>query len=158
MGTTGQPTWPNLCSAVCARPRNTIHAIYVFFVEKVDQFRLEFRVSLDHYTQALHEIERGPKAWDRAMTGLRWLARHGFKISIAGRTCWGETEARARTGYARLFAGEGIELDTHDPAALVLFPEMDATLDVPEITNSCWGILGVNPDHGCRTPDSEEHR
>jgi len=32
-----------------------------------------------------------------------------------------------------------------DPAQLVLFPEMDATQDVPEITEACWGLLDVNP-------------
>ena len=30
--------------------------------------------------------------------------------------------------------------------ALVLFPELDATVDVPEITEACWGILGRTPD------------
>jgi hypothetical protein len=28
----------------------------------------------------------------------------------------------------------------------VLFPEMDAAVDVPEITEACWGILHVSPD------------
>ena len=28
----------------------------------------------------------------------------------------------------------------------MIFPEMDAELDVPEITESCWDILGVRPD------------
>jgi hypothetical protein len=28
----------------------------------------------------------------------------------------------------------------------VLFPEMDAHADVPEITIDCWGILNVSPD------------
>ena len=27
----------------------------------------------------------------------------------------------------------------------MLFPEMDATVDVPEITEACWGILGKSP-------------
>ena len=31
-------------------------------------------------------------------------------------------------------------------AELVLFPEMDARADVPEITDSCWGILGKDPN------------
>ena len=30
---------------------------------------------------------------------------------------------------------------------LVLFPEMDETLDVPEITTDCWDILGVKPQN-----------
>jgi hypothetical protein len=30
--------------------------------------------------------------------------------------------------------------------SLVLFPEMDAKSDVPEITTSCWEILNVKPE------------
>jgi len=37
-------------------------------------------------------------------------------------------------------------VDANDPAALVLFPEMDARADVPEITESCWQSLGKSPD------------
>ena len=33
-----------------------------------------------------------------------------------------------------------------DPAQLVLFPEMDAGADVPEISDACWGILGQSPE------------
>ena len=45
-----------------------------------------------------------------------------------------------------LFAAEGIPVDARDPVALVLFPEMDAAVDVPEISEGCWGILGRTPD------------
>ena len=72
--------------------------------------------------------------------------RNGFAIAVAGRTLWGESEAGLRRGYATLFAAHGILLDADDPARLVLFPEMDATVDVPEITEACWGILGVAPE------------
>jgi hypothetical protein len=58
---------------------------------------------------------------------------------------WGEDEAAERAGYARLFAEHAIPVDADDPAALVLFPEMDADVDVPEITEACWGILGKSP-------------
>ena len=34
---------------------------------------------------------------------------------------------------------------TADPVRLMLFPEMDANRDVPEITTSCWGILNKSP-------------
>jgi hypothetical protein len=44
-----------------------------------------------------------------------------------------------------LFAEERIAVDASDPLALVLFPEMDVTAPVPEITTECWGILGVDP-------------
>ncbi|MFU8832105.1 MAG: radical SAM protein [Wenzhouxiangella sp.] len=108
--------------------------------------RLTVRVSLDHYSRDLHELERGPKAWKPAIEGLHWLSRNGFKIDIAGRLFSGEPEARMREGYARLFERESINLNAHDPAHLVLFPEMDERVDVPEITESCWKTVGVSPD------------
>ena len=57
----------------------------------------------------------------------------------------GEGEAQARAGYAALFAAEGLRLDAADPSRLVLFPEMDADADTPEITQACWSILGKAP-------------
>jgi hypothetical protein len=39
-----------------------------------------------------------------------------------------------------------VPVDASDPVRLMLFPEMDATRDVPEITTACWGILGKSPD------------
>ena len=108
--------------------------------------RLALRVSLDHYAKALHEEERGRHTFDEALAGLKWLAENGFRLAVAGRTCWGEPEQRQRRGYARLFAAEAIPVRAHDPAELVLFPEMDATLDVAEITEACWEVLGKRPD------------
>jgi predicted phosphodiesterase/uncharacterized Fe-S cluster-containing radical SAM superfamily protein len=107
--------------------------------------RLTVRVSLDHYTPALHEEERGPGTWQPTFEGLRWLAANGFSVAVAGRTLWGEPDAAMRQGFARLFAEHGIAIDADDPAALVIFPEMDAAADVPEITEACWGILHVDP-------------
>ncbi len=107
--------------------------------------RLTLRVSLDHYTGKLHETERGPHTWERTLEGMDWLSSHGFRISIAGRTCWNEDEASTRQGYAELIAAHGWAIDADDPAQLILFPEMDEFADVPEITESCWSILGVSP-------------
>jgi hypothetical protein len=108
--------------------------------------RLTMRVSLDHYSKAVHEAERGRATWDKAMAGCRWLSDHGFRLAIAGRQLPGEDLGQARAGYAALFASEGLRVDAGDPASLVLFPEMDATADVPEISEACWGILGKSPD------------
>jgi uncharacterized Fe-S cluster-containing radical SAM superfamily protein len=107
--------------------------------------KLTLRVSLDHHTKALHETERGAGTWDRALAGIDWLAANGFRLSVAGRTCWREDEASARAGYGRLFAARGWPIDPQDPNALVLFPEMDGAQDVPEITTACWGILHKSP-------------
>ncbi len=107
--------------------------------------RLRLRVSLDHYDGKVHDRERGAKSFGVAVDGLVWLAEHGFDISVAGRAGFGESEASMREGYAALFARMGVSIDTTDPAALVLFPEMDEREDVPEITTDCWGILGKDP-------------
>ena len=108
--------------------------------------RLHLRISLDHYAKALHELERGPGTWQIAIDGMDWLAQNGFRLSVGGRTCWQESEAEGRIGYARLFAERCYPIDANDPSRLVLLPEMDETADVPEITEACWGILNVDPD------------
>lgn len=114
--------------------------------------RLTLRISLDHYTQELHESERGARSWGFALSGIDWLSQNGFHITIAGRTCWGEDEAEARNGYARLIADHDWNIDARDETALILFPEMDEAEDVPEITTRCWDILGVSPgDMMCAT-------
>jgi len=108
--------------------------------------RLTLRVSIDHYSRALHERERGRHSFDKAIAGLKWLSANGFRVHVAGRTYWGEAEERLRAGFARLFAEHRVAIDAADPAATVLFPEMDPAVDVPEITDQCWGILQVSPD------------
>ncbi len=108
--------------------------------------RLALRVSLDHYTERLHDEERGASGFAETLAGLQWLARQDFAISIAGRNCWGEEEAATRAGYWRLFKEKGLLIDAADPAQLVLFPEMDANADTPEITTACWSILKKSPD------------
>ena len=107
---------------------------------------LTLRVSLDHYSVEGHERLRGEGTWAPAIEGLRWLASAGIAVAVAGRTVSGEGEARMRAGYHDLFARTGVPIDATDPARLVLFPEMTAHDDVPEITESCWGILKKSPD------------
>jgi len=108
--------------------------------------QLTMRVSIDHYSAELHDQERGAGSFAKAMVGLRWLSDHGFSLDIAGRTCWHEAEDAARAGYRALFAAEGLKLDVDNATDLVLFPEMDETQDVPEITTACWSILDVDPN------------
>ena len=108
--------------------------------------RLTIRVSLDHHSDAVHEAERGVGTWEKTIDGLQWLAQEGFSIAVAGRRLTQESEADAREGFAALFERLGIPIDAFNPGRLVLFPEMDATQDVPEITTACWGILHKSPD------------
>ena len=108
--------------------------------------RLQIRVSIDHYGASVHEAERGRRSWQPTIDGLCWLAANGFNLSVASRRLSGESEAAIRRGFAGLFAALAIPIDTDDPIALTVFPEMDAAADVPEITEACWGILGKSPD------------
>ncbi len=120
---------------------------------------LRLRVSVDHFLEARHEMERGEKTWAPMMRGFRWLVGEGFQIDVAGRTFWDEDEGEMRKGYQMLFDDIGLALDAQDPAHLVLFPEMDVRADVPEITTACWGILGVRPDSMmCATARMVVHR
>jgi MoaA/NifB/PqqE/SkfB family radical SAM enzyme len=107
---------------------------------------LTLRVSVDHYSRTLHEAERGARSWQPTLDGLVWLAEAGFDVHVAGRRFSDESEDQVRAGYARLFAELGVAIDAKNPMTLVLFPEMDATVDVPEITTACWGILKKSPD------------
>jgi uncharacterized Fe-S cluster-containing radical SAM superfamily protein len=108
--------------------------------------RLTIRVSIDHYGRRVHEIERGGRSWRPTIEGLQWLARNGFSVHVASRRLSGEPEDVIRRGFAGLFAEIGVAIDVDDPVALMVFPEMDAATDVPEITEACWGILRKSPE------------
>ena len=108
--------------------------------------RLALRVSLDHYTKHLHEVERGENTWDKVVAGLDWLSEHNFNIAIAGRTCWGESDEKERNGYKQLILNHKWPVEAQNPGQLILFPEMNEQVDVPEITTACWGILGKSPN------------
>jgi MoaA/NifB/PqqE/SkfB family radical SAM enzyme len=100
--------------------------------------RVVMRVSLDHHEPGVHEAERGAGSWAKAIDGLVWLSRTGFRVAVAGRRAGHEDEARA--GYQALLARLGVAADH-----LVLFPTMDASADVPEISEACWSLLDVSP-------------
>ena len=108
--------------------------------------RLTIRVSVDHYTREQHEKERGPGSWQPMLDGLKFLSDGKFITHVAGRMMWGEDEAAMRSGFRTMFAEQDIHIDAGDPVVLTLFPEMDPRQDVPEITDKCWSILGVDPN------------
>ena len=114
--------------------------------------QMVLRISVDHFSQALHEEERGENTWEPMVKGLQWLSAFGFTIDVAGRTRWNDKEDDLRHGFARLFKSLGVSVDAQNPKELMLFPEMDEGAEVPEITTECWGILNVDPnDMMCAT-------
>lgn len=108
--------------------------------------KLTFRVSLDHFTAEKHNAVRGKGAFERTIEGLEWLNDQGAQIATAGRLLWDETETEARTGLGTLFSRLNLPIDSEKPAQCVLFPEMNETIEVPEITTACWGILNKSPE------------
>lgn len=108
--------------------------------------KMTLRISVDHWSPDVHDAERGPDAFERTLEGMRWLRDHGVQMAVAGRIIWAESEGAARDGYRALYDREGFDIDADNPGQTVLFPEMDETVDVPEITTACWGILNKSPD------------
>ena len=108
--------------------------------------KLTLRISVDHWGAELHDKERGSGSFQRTLTGMEWLRDNGFTMTVAGRTVWGESDAEAREGYARFYDRNRFDINAMNPGTTVLFPEMDETAEVPEITTACWGILNKSPD------------
>ncbi|MGR3659610.1 MAG: radical SAM protein [Paracoccaceae bacterium] len=107
--------------------------------------KLTLRISVDHWQAEQHDKERGKGAFAQTLKGMQWLRDSGIRMTVAGRTFWGESDAESRAGYAGFYAEHGFAVDAFDLGATVLFPEMDETVEVPEITTACWGILNKKP-------------
>ena len=108
--------------------------------------KLTLRISLDHFDKTLHDAERGKGSYDITLQGMRWLRDNGFRMALAARSIFGDSDENSREGYAALFKAEDFQIDAKNPAMTVLFPEMDETVEVPEITTACWGILNKSPN------------
>ncbi|MEO0358958.1 MAG: radical SAM protein [Pseudomonadota bacterium] len=108
--------------------------------------KLTFRISVDHYSAEKHDAERGRGSFAKTLVGMDWLRDNNMTMAVAGRTVWGDSDAQSRAGYAALFKDRGYDIDAMNPGTTVLFPEMDETVEVPEITTACWGILDKHPD------------
>jgi len=109
-----------------------------------DKFKL--RISMDHYTEKVHDQERGKGTLRETLSSFSWLFKEGFRPSIAGRYLFHETFSLALKGYSSLLKENDISLKLNSDN-LIIFPEMDEGKDVPEISTSCWDILRVNPSN-----------
>ncbi|MGR3759369.1 radical SAM protein [Roseobacteraceae bacterium NS-SX3] len=108
--------------------------------------KLTLRISLDHYSADHHDAERGAGTFAVTLGGMAWLRDAGISMAVAGRSLWEESETQARAGFAALFRQHGFDIDAGNPGRLVLFPEMDENVEVPEITTACWEILNKSPN------------
>jgi uncharacterized Fe-S cluster-containing radical SAM superfamily protein len=108
--------------------------------------KMVLRISVDHWREDMHDEERGVGAFAKTLQGMIWLRDAGIRMAVAGRTMWGESDAESRAGYGAFFEAHRFDIDATNPGMTVLFPEMDETVEVPEITTACWGILNKSPD------------
>ncbi|WP_300019069.1 radical SAM protein [uncultured Roseobacter sp.] len=108
--------------------------------------KMTLRVSLDHYGAELHDAERGLGAFAKTLEGMEWLRDTGIRMAVAGRSTMAHSDAESRAGYAAFYARHDFDIDAQDPGMTVLFPEMDETVEVPEISTGCWGVLNKSPD------------
>ncbi|WP_417278275.1 radical SAM protein [Celeribacter sp.] len=114
--------------------------------------QLTLRVSLDHFSAAEHDEMRGAGSYAITLEGMDWLRDNGFRMAVAARSLWHETESETRAGFAALFKERTYKIDAQHPGMTVIFPEMDMSVEVPEITTACWGILNKSPtDVMCAT-------
>lgn len=121
--------------------------------------KLTLRISLDHHSAEFHDKERGLGNFKKAIEGIDWLSQNGFTLNIAARSIWNEAEMDARDAFAKLIADRNYKIDAYSGAELIIFPEMDERVDVPEITTDCWDILSLDPmDMMCATSRMVVHR
>ena len=104
------------------------------------------RVSLDHFDETLHDGERGSGSWNETCQGVDLLNETPVLLSLAGRTKWTTSGEVLLAGYQGLAQSRNWTQLLPISERLVLFPEMDETLDVPEISTACWDILGKMPE------------
>ncbi len=120
---------------------------------------LTLRISLDHHSAKYHDKERGLGSFATALKGMEWLTQNGFNLNIASRSIWNESEQTARDKFAALITKHNYNIDANNGAELMLFPEMDIQVEVPEITTACWDILGLDPSSiMCATSRMVVHR
>jgi hypothetical protein len=108
--------------------------------------RLTFRVSIDHVDPKKHEAIRGQNSYAPMIEGLEWLRDNHFKMSLATRLMWDESEAQTRTNFKTFILKHDLPIDAASTKDLVAFTEMDVKQDTPEITTECWMILNKNPE------------
>ena len=63
--------------------------------------RLTLRVSIDHYTRELHELERGPRSWQPTIDGLSWLADRGLQAQRRRPALFRRTRKHGARGIRR---------------------------------------------------------
>lgn len=97
---------------------------------------LHFRVSLDHFNAAKHEIGRGAGMFDLALQGMRELHEMGFTVSVANQMLADSTPIETAHRFSEVFRSAGLPADLHR----VEFPDFHPPgleVTTPQITRNC---------------------
>jgi sulfatase maturation enzyme AslB (radical SAM superfamily) len=97
---------------------------------------LSFRVSIDHYTEEIHDSERGKGSYKRSLTNMKKLLDNGMNVSLARQSEKGEDFLEVDGHYKSMLKNYGLD----DKLNIVAFPDFsppDTVVDVPEITENC---------------------
>ena len=108
--------------------------------------KLTFRISIDHVDQKKHEKIRGQNSYIPMIEGVKWLRDNNFKMSLATRLMWGESEEQIRKKFKEFIIKYELPINASSTKDLVTFTEMDVKQDTPEITTECWSILNKKPE------------
>lgn len=103
---------------------------------KNSPYPIHFRVSLDFPDRARHDRDRGEGSFDKALEGIRWLIRQGFRVSIARQTDLNEVPGDVEAQFRALFREKGIP----EHLAFTAFPNLGTPGSddgSPEITEGC---------------------
>ena len=108
--------------------------------------KLTFRISIDHVDEKKHEKIRGQNSYKPMIEGVKWLRDNNFKMSLATRLMWGESEEQIRKKFKEFIIKYELPINASSTKDLVTFTEMDVKQDTPEITTECWSILNKKPE------------
>ncbi len=107
----------------------------IYKIEKVKE-NLSFRVSIDHYTEEVHDRERGKGSYSRSLKNMKQLQDNGIHVSLARQSEKGEDFESVDSQYKSMLKDYAINESMH----IVAFPDFsppETVVDVPEITENC---------------------
>ena len=97
---------------------------------------LHFRVSLDHFDAAKHDIGRGAGMFNLALRGLKQLNEMGFSVSVANQMLNDSTPTETAIRFSQVFRTSGLPEDLRR----VEFPEFHQPclqVSTPQISENC---------------------
>ncbi|WP_229662276.1 Rv1681 family radical SAM protein [Agromyces bauzanensis] len=113
-------------------------------LRRMDRDRLTLQISLDSATPELHDAHRGPRAWERAVGGIRLALDEGFDVKVAATLP--ADQAHEVAPFTQFLGGLGIRPENRVIRAIAHEGAADSgvelTVDslIPEVTVTAEGV------------------